>query len=83
MTSVDAVLGPTPRYPLADLLTHHDLLGPRPGVLLGQLVGRVDPELAAVELRPGAWSSWSSGPSVMRTSRFGSTFAVTRKKTSA
>ena len=32
---------------------------------------------------PGAWSRWSSGPSVMRMSRFGSTFAVTRKNTSA
>ncbi len=31
----------------------------------------------------GAWSSWSSGPSVRTTSRFGSTFAQTRKKTSA
>ena len=30
----------------------------------------------------GAWSSWSSGPSESRTSRFGSTLAQTRKKTS-
>ena len=31
----------------------------------------------------GAWSRWSSGPSVSRTSRSGSTFAPTRKKTSS
>ena len=46
----DAVLRPAPRYPLPDFLTHDDLLGPRTRVLLGQLVGRVDAELAAVEL---------------------------------
>ena len=36
-----------------DLSRHLDLLRPRPRVLLGQLVRRVDAELAAVELPPG------------------------------
>ena len=44
---------PARRYPLADVLTHDDLLRPRTRVLLGQLVRRVDAELAAVELPPG------------------------------
>ena len=80
----DAVLRPTGRYPLVDIRTHHDLLRPGARVLLGALVRRVDAELAAVKnCRPSAWSRWSSGPSVMRMSRFGSTFAVTRKNTSA
>src|SRR5215831_7239783 len=37
------VLRPAPAHELADLLAHDDLLGPRAGVLLAELVGRVDP----------------------------------------
>ena len=47
------VLGPAAGDEVADLVAHDDLLGPGPGVLLGKLVRRVDPELASVELSLG------------------------------
>ncbi len=49
----DPVLGPAAVDLRAHLGAHLDLLGPRAGVLLGELVGRVDAELAPVELPSG------------------------------
>ena len=71
----DAVLGPAPVDEVADLRAHLDLVGPRPGALLGPLRGGVDPELAADELALGRVVEMVERPLERTTSRAGSTLA--------
>src|SRR5207245_9616432 len=52
-SQLDPVFAPPLRHEGADLRAHLDLLRPGTRALLGQLLGRVDPELAANELALG------------------------------